>query len=59
MKTNNILLTIALTLAGIYVLFLTISALQLAKDRNYCEHTKLDQMSSADYQYCLAIGVEK
>ena len=54
MKITSILLIIGLILAAIYVFFVSISFIQIAGEREKCKHTPLDQMSRADYQYCLS-----
>ena len=56
MRVIKILTTIGLVIAGIYIFWLGILALQLASDRSYCRNTNLDQMSKTDYQYCLKLN---
>lgn len=55
MKITSILLIIGLILATIYVFFVSISFIQIAGEREKCKHTPLDQMSRADYQYCVGL----
>lgn len=52
------LTAIGLILATGYIFGLTILALQIASERAYCKTQPLDQMSRADYQYCLELNKE-
>lgn len=49
------LLIIGLILATIYVFFVSISFIQIAGEREKCKHTPIDEMSQADFQYCLRL----
>lgn len=57
MKTIKTLTVIGLAIATIYVIILLFSMAQIAHERANCKLTPLDQLSSADYQYCIREGL--